>query len=260
MSPPTNTKVRRSERTAGRIALEVLQNTNVVVTTLTALAILRIRTAHSLWFGVGSLVALLSAKILKLFIRQPRPAGARKFEKTYGMPSTHSSSIAFFGVYLSLSTLLLPLHPRVTSLLPFWDFLATRAVAEGPSHLVRWGQMGTRAVLAFIWVAGAGSVCWSRVRLGHHTRAQVLAGIALGSTVAVVWLGLWLGGEQLGLSVKSGWPSWVAGGVRQRAFVLERVVEDAATVLLEAWRSKDWTKLHQLQVIPIFSAFYKDEL
>lgn len=37
--------------------LYTLQNTQFVVTGLTAYFILRIRTAHSLWFGVGSLVA-----------------------------------------------------------------------------------------------------------------------------------------------------------------------------------------------------------
>ena len=176
------------------------------------------------------------------------------------MPSTHSSSIAFFGVYLSISTLLLPLHPRVTSLLPFWDHLAARAVAEGPTHLVSWGQLGTRALLALFWVAGAASVCWSRVRLGHHTPAQVLAGAALGSSVAVVWLGLWLGGEQIGIVGMDGWPTWVMSGVKERGGVLERAGEAAASVLLDAWRAGDWTKLHELRSIPILSSFLRDEL
>lgn len=43
-----------------RLWLGVLQNTQFVVTTLTVLAILRIRTAHSLYFGAGTLVAAFS--------------------------------------------------------------------------------------------------------------------------------------------------------------------------------------------------------
>lgn len=40
--------------------LYTLQHTQFVVTGLTAYCILRIRTAHSLWFGAGSLVAAFS--------------------------------------------------------------------------------------------------------------------------------------------------------------------------------------------------------
>ena len=40
--------------------LFLLANTQSIVTTLTALAILRIRTAHSLYFGAGTLVAAFS--------------------------------------------------------------------------------------------------------------------------------------------------------------------------------------------------------
>ena len=198
--------------------------------------------------------------MLKRCIRQPRPAGARNVDKTYGMPSTHSSSIAFFGVYLSLSTLLLPLHPRVTSLLPYWDSLAARALVEGPDHLVRYGQQGTRIALALVWLAGAASVCWSRVRLGHHTPAQVLAGAALGSTVAVAWLALWLGAEQIGLVKRESWPAWVLGGVKQQGRVLESAGEDAGVVLLGAWRARDWAKLNELRSIPLLSKLIKDEL
>ena len=40
--------------------LYTLQHTQFVVTTLTAYFILRIRTAHSLYFGAGTLVAAFS--------------------------------------------------------------------------------------------------------------------------------------------------------------------------------------------------------
>ncbi|GAA5916791.1 hypothetical protein JCM5296_007391 [Sporobolomyces johnsonii] len=265
--------------------LYTLQNTQFVVTALTAFFIIRIRTAHSLYFGAGTLVAAFTAKILKRFIRQPRPVGAKKYDKTYGMPSTHSSSIAFFGVYLSLSSLLLPLHPRVTSLLPFWDRFPTPtlAVADalGPGAAQRsfwehhaaaaavageWGQRATRVALAALFLAGTASVCWSRVRLGHHTRAQVVAGASLGGTIALVWMSLWLGaegwsslsGKELERSLQS-WlgaagealPQVVVNGVKEPAMVWERAAEDAVFVAMEAWKERRWEALKELRRFPL---------
>lgn len=123
------------------------------------------------------------AKLLKLCIRQPRPQGAIKFDTTYGMPSTHSCAIAFFGVYLALCAIYLPLHPKMVSLIRKY---LDRSVTE---EKVRKLLTGTVTV-------GATLVCWSRVRSGHHTSAQVAAGISLGSLVAVVWLVGWIGLEE----------------------------------------------------------------
>lgn len=63
MALPARIKVGHGDRSALRIVLALLQNTNVIVITLTALALIRIRTAHALWFGVGSLVALVSGAL-----------------------------------------------------------------------------------------------------------------------------------------------------------------------------------------------------
>ncbi|BGP31161.1 hypothetical protein JCM10296v2_002925 [Rhodotorula toruloides] len=255
--------------------LYTLQSTQFVVTTLTAYFVLRIRTAHSLYFGAGTLVAAFTAKILKRFIRQPRPVGAKKFDKTYGMPSTHSSSIAFFGTYLSLSSLLLPLHPRVTTLLPFWNRFSTLAATLGPGaaqssfwrHMAgEWGQRVTRISLALFFLAGTASVCWSRVRLGHHTKAQVIAGASLGSMIALAWMTLWLGLD--GWSTLSGKdlervvagfaggagkaiPTWLIHGVKEPAMVWERAAEDAAFVALEAWETRRWEGLKELRDFPL---------
>ncbi|GAA5855690.1 hypothetical protein JCM8547_001646 [Rhodosporidiobolus lusitaniae] len=255
--------------------LFVLQNTQFVVTTLTFYFIIRIRTAHSLWFGAGTLVAAFSAKILKRFIRQPRPAGAKKYQKTYGMPSTHSSSIAFFGAYLSLSSLLLPLHPRVTALLPFYDRFSTLASTLGPGAAQHsfWrhfagnaGQRMTRIGLATFFLLGATNVCWSRVRLGHHTKAQVVAGASLGSAVALGWMALWLGAD--GLSVLSGRdverilltskvggaiPSLLLTGVKAPAVVAERAAEDALLLLMETWGERRWEVVKELPALVVGS-------
>lgn len=97
------------------------------------------------------------------------------------MPSTHSSSIAFFGVYLSLCIWNLRPHPR---------FL--------PHLLSRHGDSGdfspfVRLLLTSGVAFGAISVCWSRVRLTYHTPAQVLAGAGVGGTLAVLCFLLWQG-------------------------------------------------------------------
>lgn len=156
------------------------------------------------------------------------------------MPSTHSSSIAFFGTYLSLSTLLLPLHPRVTSLLPFW------------SALGELGQQTTRVALAEVWLAGAGAVCWSRVRLGHHTPAQVLVGATLGSAVAVVWLSLWVGLKEVGVVREvEGMPGWLWGGFKEQGIIWERAVEDAIFAAVEAWEGGGWEALKALRGFPV---------
>ena len=179
------------------------------------------------------------------------------------MPSTHSSSISFFGTYLSLSSLFLPLHRRVTSLIPFYSrFAPLGPGAIEPSFwrgsVSHWGERLTRIAFASFFLTGAASVCWSRVRLGHHTRAQVLAGIALGSTVAVIWLGLWLGVDGMGSlaglntsSVATRLPGWTSEGIKKQGAIWERAVEDAIFVGIEAWQDRTWEGLQALRKFPV---------
>lgn len=97
------------------------------------------------------------------------------------MPSTHSSSIAFFGVYLSLCIWNLRPHPR------FLPHLLSRHGDSGDfSPLVR---LLLTSGVAF----GAVSVCWSRVKLTYHTPAQVMAGASVGGILAVMAFMLWQG-------------------------------------------------------------------
>ncbi|KAK4057902.1 hypothetical protein OIO90_001121 [Microbotryomycetes sp. JL221] len=248
--------------------LFILANTQSIVTSLTVAAILRIRTAHALYFGLGTLVAAFSGKFGPLkVIKQPRPVGAKKFERTYGMPSTHSSAISFFGTYLSLSSLLLPLHERVTSLIPWYDSwlkpLGPGAVEPSfwQAFTRHYGQRVTRIVMAAVFSFGAGSVCWSRVRLGHHTPAQVLVGISLGSVVAITWMALWLGTTQIEnltfldlTSVSNRIPAWadfLTTGIQEHGLVCERAFEDAIFVGMEAWKDRDVAKLKTLRRFPL---------
>lgn len=155
---------------------------------------------------VVSLSTPLTAKILKRFIRQPRPELSKK--KTYGMPSTHSSSISFFGVYLSLCISQLKPHPRF---LP--NLLSRRDDTEDLSPFVRF-------VLTTAVLYGAASVMWSRVRLTHHTPAQVVAGAAVGSSMAIACFILW------------------QTVIVQYAPLVDSTVEDLLAVSLQSWHVK----------------------
>jgi dolichyldiphosphatase len=86
------------------------------------------------------------------------------------MPSTHSASIAHFGMSVLLASLYLPLHPSV----PGGD---------------------TARVVAPIFVLPlAGTIAVSRVWLGHHTWTQVAAGCAYGVGWAFLCFTLWTRG------------------------------------------------------------------
>lgn len=124
------------------------------------------------------------------------------------MPSTHSSSIAFFGVYLSLCIAYIKPHPRF---LP--NLLSRREDSEDFSLPVRLAL--TAAVLY-----GTYSVCWSRIRLTYHTKAQVVAGAGVGATLAIA--AFWL------------WQNYLAG----YAPVIEMQVEELLLVALDSWHAR----------------------
>lgn len=187
--------------------------------------------------------------------------------------------MAYFGVYLSLCSVLLPLHPRITKLVPGYDYLALKAaLGHDPlhAHLASWAQLATRAALAAFFLLGAASVCWSRVRLGHHTRAQVLAGAGLGSAVAAVWLCGWLGVDEFGRAVrreawagrvleglaKVGVPGWVTGGLAGKGQVVERVVTESVIVVKRAWDGGRWDAVRAVdpRTLPIWTTRWKGEL
>ncbi|KAG8891471.1 putative actin patch assembly and actin polymerization protein, partial [Tulasnella sp. 403] len=64
----------------------------------------------SVYFGFGAVMATRIAKLLKLCFRKPRPAHSTE-KLTYGMPSTHSTTIIYYATYVSLAAALLPPEP-----------------------------------------------------------------------------------------------------------------------------------------------------
>jgi len=148
--------------------LSLFERTNITVTALTAVSILLTRSAGVVYFGAGAVACSLSVQILKRGIRQPRPVLGKK--KTYGMPSTHSASIAYYATFVPLACLYLPLHPSVPG-----------------------GEMA-RVVTPLIVLPLAAMIAVSRVWLGHHTWTQVAAGCAYGVAWAFLCFTLWTRG------------------------------------------------------------------
>ena len=172
---------------------------------MTALALgacLHTRSAGVLYFGAGSIVCALTAKVVKRVIRQGRPVHGKK--ASYGcvlhtgydnpltfdsMPSTHSASCTFFAAYATLASLYLPVHPRLHPVTKY-----------APLMMVPWAAL----------------IVSSRVWLGYHTWPQVAVGTALGILWAAVWFKLWI--EDAG-GVRT------LGGILEGCFVMSRVTD-----------------------------------
>ncbi|KAK0503245.1 hypothetical protein EDD18DRAFT_1137057 [Armillaria luteobubalina] len=152
--------------------LKFLDNTNEIVTTLTACSILYTWSPGVIYFASGAVSCSLSVKLIKRAIRQPRPpptTGARK-KVTYGMPSTHSATITFFAEYTSLACAYLPVHPSL------------------PSSWI------TRILPPIIVLPWAAMIVMSRIWLGHHTLPQVVAGCSYGIIFSYTWYLMWVSG------------------------------------------------------------------
>lgn len=152
--------------------LRFLNHTNLVVTALTAFAVLYTRSVGVAYFSAGALACTVSVKILKLVLQQARPVQTTHYKQkqSYGMPSTHSATITFYGTYITMACAWLPLHPTLPESSLF------------------------RPSVTLVAVPWAFVVLGSRIWLGHHTTAQVVVGCAYGFTFACMWFFLWTHG------------------------------------------------------------------
>ncbi|EJD03646.1 uncharacterized protein FOMMEDRAFT_19035 [Fomitiporia mediterranea MF3/22] len=148
----------------------VFEETNLIVTSLTACCVLYTRSAGVAYFAAGAVCCSLSVKVIKRFIRQPRPLHPTSKKKTYGMPSTHSATISHFGVYIPLACFYLPLHPSFPQ------------------------SQYTRIIPPFIVIPWAIGIIRSRIWLGHHTWQQCAVGCLYGISFSLVWFALWVNG------------------------------------------------------------------
>ncbi|KAI8850077.1 PAP2 superfamily-domain-containing protein [Chytridium lagenaria] len=154
---------------------------STIVISITAVTIIYTRSFTAVYGGAGAVLCSLTAKALKKLIKQPRPTSppriinssvAKKYmakvtsgqeSSPYGMPSSHSAALAFFGSFLS------------------YHFMDTSS-----PWTASW--INPARIAAALAVNGfATSVGWSRVRMGHHTWIQVVAGLCLGFSFGGVW-------------------------------------------------------------------------
>ncbi|GAA96976.1 uncharacterized protein L969DRAFT_96866 [Mixia osmundae IAM 14324] len=223
--------------TKGRVRaayLRVLRETQAITMTFCALGVLQLRNAHSCYLILGAIAAAWTAKLLKHCIRQPRPTGSGKV--TYGMPSTHSSSMAFIGVYLALCFMLLEIHPRARMIIPGANHAAQQL--HGDKRAL-FGQ-SSRLLFAAVSLLLAVSVCWSRVRLDYHTKEQVLAGAALGTTVACLAFAAWLGTDTMQELTGRHTVLGLQGGFQQFSGTLDTLVENGLFALRDAYYARDY--------------------
>lgn len=138
-----------------------------------------------------------SAKTLKHLLRQSRPdthrpssstkALSRKVPKsvagvpTYGMPSTHSTTITCSFSFGSSE----------------WRRSSRTVSIDYATYIIMatWRTSPYQSVGALL----LGSlIAWSRIKLGHHTLPQVIAGVSLGITLGVTHFAMWHGVGRLG--------------------------------------------------------------
>ncbi|KAI8352143.1 phosphatidic acid phosphatase type 2/haloperoxidase, partial [Choanephora cucurbitarum] len=124
--------------------------TREIVITSTFMTVLYLQSVHVVYFTCCAILTTLIAKVLKEVIRQPRPSSEKI---SYGMPSSHSTAISFFTVYL---------------------------------QCVVWHRDVMTQVMMSLFHCFSLAVIWSRVRLGHHTPTQVIAGTCLGYLCAMI--------------------------------------------------------------------------
>jgi dolichyldiphosphatase len=131
------------------------------------------------------------------------------------MPSTHSTALTFYWVYL------LPMIPSLTPIVirslgsvsrHLASLLARLPLLEGSARVLEqpiqlaalnrgypsFGSTLLGAGLTGLWAAGL----WSRVELGYHTPQQVFAGAALGAVLAPAWALAWVNNPDLGAVVQ----------------------------------------------------------
>ncbi|KZV77725.1 PAP2-domain-containing protein [Peniophora sp. CONT] len=153
-------------------ALRCLDHSNLTIIGATAAFLLYTRSAGVAYFAAGAVSCSLSVKVVKRLIRQERPDPIyRKVKKkSYGMPSTHSASIAYFATYIPLACAYLPLHPSL------------------PQSLY------IRTLPPVLIMPCASLIAVSRIWLGHHTWPQVAVGCAYGVGWACLIFKLWTSG------------------------------------------------------------------
>merc|ERR1712212_576046 len=152
---------------AKMVAILSLTPLVIVIIHLTVIACQR--DLHSLFYGLGTMVNLLTNYILKHSLKQPRPTRATNhlrdsthLYQEYGMPSSHAQFMFFFSVYMTLFVKL-----RLGHCSKFW-----------------------RNLWCLLCLGLAAVVAYGRIYLHYHTWSQVGWGSIVGAIVAFIWFGI----------------------------------------------------------------------
>ena len=138
------------------------------------------RDLHTMVYGIGVILNGILNYCLKHTIKEPRPSSATdssslgahskgvirdstKLFEEYGMPSSHSQFMWFVSVYMLLFVAF-RLHHQKSCFQTLWKFL-----------------------LCITCLGLSGLVSFGRIYLHYHTWSQVIWGMAIGSSVALVW-------------------------------------------------------------------------
>ncbi|KAJ3725973.1 phosphatidic acid phosphatase type 2/haloperoxidase [Lentinula raphanica] len=167
--------------------LKFLDKTNSTVISITACFLLYTQSSGVAYFASGVAACIMAVKMVKKLIRQERPVMERpgnQKRKTYGMPSTHSTTSTFYATYILLAAVYLPIHQSL------------------PQNSM------TRVLSLLIALPWATMIALSRLWLGHHTPAQVSVGCTLGFCFAWLWFHFWASGlNEYGFRVEQFWRS-----------------------------------------------------
>ncbi|KAI9454003.1 hypothetical protein F5148DRAFT_1277388 [Russula earlei] len=159
-------------RSSRKYVFFFLDRANYVMVALTASAILYTHSVGVVYFCAGAVACTVSVKCVKQILRQARPVQTtnREQKQSFGMPSTHSAAITFFGTYIPLACTWLPLHT---------------SFPKSPLF---------RCLVVLVTVPWTVAVARSRILLGHHTAPQVIVGCVYGFSFACIWFWLWVHG------------------------------------------------------------------
>lgn len=127
--------------------------------------------ATTVYFLLCSALAAFTARTLKAVLDVKRPDGSTLMDP--GMPSSHGLLLAFFAVVVA--------HELASATRP-----CTEPGTDADGCLVRDPTMRRLLAAATLLLALVLSVV--RIRVGHHTHAQVAVGVSIGTTAA--WLAL----------------------------------------------------------------------
>eukprot|EP00696_Hemimastix_kukwesjijk_P018480 gnl/Hemi2/7375_TR2515_c0_g1_i1.p1 gnl/Hemi2/7375_TR2515_c0_g1~~gnl/Hemi2/7375_TR2515_c0_g1_i1.p1 ORF type:complete len:306 (+),score=57.85 gnl/Hemi2/7375_TR2515_c0_g1_i1:3-920(+) len=122
--------------------------------------------------------------VLKRVLRIPRPSP--QMGAGFGMPSSHAQFMGFLVCHILLSLLPLPLAPAPPAK-PTARLHVDSNTDAAPCRCQWTWAWAWRTALETLCIAG---VCYSRVHLGYHSSAQVVAGVSLGLVFGVAWFAL----------------------------------------------------------------------